>query len=122
MWENATKYLSADAEELMDVELWNNMYNQDIVASSHLLMRFSMLDRLADAFGTPQQSTFIALTRHQLPSISRALERVRIFLSAANFVNPYFIDPSTDCSLDKANQAGMRFMQPSRRHSAFGGG
>jgi hypothetical protein len=60
----------------MDVKQWDGVYNQDIAAASHLLMRFSMLDRLADAFGTPRQAKFVSSARRVLPSISRAFEKV----------------------------------------------
>jgi hypothetical protein len=76
MWMNATKYLSANAEDLMNVEQWSAMYQQDVAAASHLLMRFSMLDRLADAFGTPPQPSFVSTGRRGLSSISKAFERV----------------------------------------------
>jgi hypothetical protein len=80
MWDNTTKYLSADAESLMDVEKWSGMYHQDVAAASHLLMRFSMLDRLADAFGTPRQPSFVSSKRSLLPSLSRAFEKAGNFM------------------------------------------
>jgi hypothetical protein len=58
MLENINQYLNADANSLMTLSNWDRLFKNDVVQASHFLLRFSLLDRLADAFGLPKQPAF----------------------------------------------------------------
>jgi hypothetical protein len=68
MLQNASDYLASDAEKLINVKNWDQSFNTDIVAATHFLMRFSILDRLADAYGLPRQPSFLSAGRRFLPN------------------------------------------------------
>jgi hypothetical protein len=67
MYRNAERYLGSDADNLINVKNWDGVFPGDIASACHLLLRFSLLDRLADAFGIPGQPSFRPAPRRLLP-------------------------------------------------------
>jgi len=67
MYQKAEVYLRSSADELLDVKLWDRVRPTDISSACHLLLRYSLLDRLADAFGIPRQPSFRPAPRRILP-------------------------------------------------------
>jgi hypothetical protein len=76
MRDNVSNYLGSDIKRLLS-EDWKFMYNPDLVAATHVLTRFSLLDRLADAFLSDSLPEFIPAPRRFLPAAaSQKLRRV----------------------------------------------
>jgi hypothetical protein len=80
--QNAREYLSANIDSLLDARKWDSMYNSDIVSVTHLILRFALLDRLADAFGFPREPTLTSTTRRVLPhEVTKEFVKVCCFLA-----------------------------------------
>lgn len=76
MRDNVSNYLGSDIERLLSQD-WKIIYNPDLVAATHVLSRFSLLDRLADAFLSDTLPEIIPAPRRVLPAAaSQKLRRV----------------------------------------------
>jgi hypothetical protein len=76
MRSNVTRYLESDAERLLSAD-WPGLNSGHIVEAVHVLMRFSLLDRLADAYSLEKLPDFRAVPRQTLHTpVSQKLREV----------------------------------------------
>jgi hypothetical protein len=67
MRSNVARYLESDTEKLLSAD-WPGINSGHIVEAVHVLMRFSLLDRLADAYSLEKLPDFRAIPRQTLPT------------------------------------------------------
>src|ERR1700721_1230633 len=76
MRDHVSEYLGSDIETLM-ARGWEFMFNADLVAATHVLSRFSLFDRLADALWFEKSRDLRVAHRRTLPAAaSKKLGRV----------------------------------------------
>jgi hypothetical protein len=121
MSKNVKDYFDAGVEKLINTSSWDKVHKQDIAAAAHLLMRYSLLDRLADAFEIPKQTNFIASGRRKMPHLTKNFERVSAdcFFSAFRLEN--FLDTRSYLEVDRAHPPRTDKLQTCQYEAGCGG-
>jgi hypothetical protein len=75
--------MSANRDELLEELWWNRFNNYSVQVAGHHLMRFVLLDRLADALKFPQHPSHFEVQRGQLPNVKKRLKRVSLGMGSS---------------------------------------
>jgi hypothetical protein len=71
------EYLSSDIAALYDVDRWSKVTSNDIMLAAHSLLRYVLVDKLADAMGVPRRANLNVIPRSSPPVMGDRLQKVQ---------------------------------------------
>jgi hypothetical protein len=72
--ENIQQYFQADAKGLVNLKRWEGSFRTDIMVAAHTMLRFSLLDKLLDAFEFPVCEGLSQMDRCEFPAMTEKME------------------------------------------------
>jgi hypothetical protein len=83
-WDTVTKYLSSDTVALRDGKRFTGHHASDIMLAVHSLLRYALVDKLADAIGLPKHPNLPVVPRS---TICKPPEKLRLVCLSSHMHN-----------------------------------